>query len=188
MIEPLQDVLKKVNLKHAGIKQEPYSTPLQDQLQQLQHHKINMLFLLDSNPVALQQQLFTAIRQLHQAKAPNSYPNTPGANRSIKPTDGQIICCRCHQVGHYTCSCRATLMPGTTKTDFFHAQPHTGGCQNQRPSFLNHGTLQYLESLYVPKENNWHTNFRLPQEQFFGIQLPTGLHMYLCSTRTHFLI
>ena len=72
MIEPLQDVLKKVNLKHAGIKQEPYSTPLQDQLQQLQHHKINMLFLLDSNPVALQQQLFTAIRQLHQAKAPNN--------------------------------------------------------------------------------------------------------------------
>ena len=63
----------------------------------------------------------------------------------------------------------ATLMPGTTKTDFFHAQPHTGGCQNQRPSFLNHGTLQYLESLYVPKENNWHANFRLPQEQFFGI-------------------
>lgn len=56
------------------------------------------------------------------------------------------------------------------------------------PVFLNHGTLQYLESLYVPKENNWHTNFRLPQEQFFGIQLPTGLHMYSCSTRTHFLI
>ena len=50
---------------------------------------------LDTNPVALQQQLSKMkedIKQLQQTKRPNAYPTPPGNYRSFWTTEGLVIC------------------------------------------------------------------------------------------------
>ena len=50
---------------------------------------------LDTNPVALQQQLSKMkedIKQLQQTKRPNAYPTPPGNYRSFRTTEGLVIC------------------------------------------------------------------------------------------------
>ena len=97
----LQEIRKEVSLKHTGIKEEPYSAPvnntltnyLQQNISQLQtdlqclKDAINTPYIqyaapLDTNPVTLQHQLSKMkedIKHLQQMKCPNVYP-TPTAN------------------------------------------------------------------------------------------------------------
>ena len=106
----LQEICKEVSLKHTGIKQEPYSTPVHDtHVNQLQHDisqlQTEMQTLkesmntpqnqyaatLDTNPVTLQQQLSrmkAEIRQLQQMNCPNTYPAPTGNYRSSRTADG----------------------------------------------------------------------------------------------------
>ena len=102
-MDRLQEIRKEVSLEHTGIKQEPYSAPVQDnhanhlqqdisQLQtdiQILKESINTphpqhLAPFDTNPVALQQQLSKMkedIKHLQQTKHPNVYPTPPGNHR-----------------------------------------------------------------------------------------------------------
>ena len=108
----LQEIRKEVNLKHTGIKQEPYSALVQDthtnhlqqNISQLQtdiqslKEAINTphtqyVAPLDTNPVALQQQLSKRkedINHLQQMKQPNVYPTRPRNYRSFRTTDGLL--------------------------------------------------------------------------------------------------
>ena len=110
----LQEICKEVSLKPTGIKQEPYSAPVQDthtnhlqqdisQLQtdmQILKESVNTPHTqyappLDTNPVALQQQLCKMkedIKQLQQTKCSNAYPTPPGNYRSFRTTNGLVIC------------------------------------------------------------------------------------------------
>ena len=114
LMDLLLEIHKEVNLKHTGIKQETYSAPVQDthtnHLQQnisqlrtdIQSFKeaINTPHTqyaapLDTNPVALQQQLSKMkedIKHLQLMKRPNVYPAPPGNYRSFRTTDGLVIC------------------------------------------------------------------------------------------------
>ena len=101
----LQEIRKEVSLKHTGIKQEPYSAPVQDtHVNQFQHditqlqtdkkslkEAINTPYTqyaapLNTSPVSLQQQLSKMkehIKNLQQMKHPNVYPTPPGLQRSF---------------------------------------------------------------------------------------------------------
>ena len=105
LMDLLQEIRKEVSLKHTGIKQEPYSAPVQDtHVNQLQHditqlqtdkqslkEAINTPYTqyaapLDTSPVSLQQQLSKMkehIKKLQQMKRPNVYPTPPGLQRSF---------------------------------------------------------------------------------------------------------
>ena len=140
LIDLLQEIRKEVSLKHTGIKQEPYSTSIQDthanQLQQgISQLQMDIQVLkgsmptpqhqyaapLDTNPVALQQQLSkmkAEIRHLLQMKRPNNYPNIPSNFRSFRTTDGQVICRRCNRVGHFARACPVSLTPTKVTTRY----------------------------------------------------------------------
>ena len=205
--ELLQEIQKEVSLKYTGIKQEPYSAPVQETHNAQMQPKISQLQTnkqfpkeamttrhnqyaapLDTNPVALQQQLSKSksqIKQLQQDRRPDSYLNTPGTRRNFRTTDGQIICHRFSHVGHFARSCETNLTPLKTKTGFPHAQSHAGGYQNQKPGYVNHGTLRYSQPQYVPNHNPRQNAFRTENDkkaQYYGISLPTGLHLYQIPT------
>ena len=129
----LQEICKEVSVEHTGIKQEPYSVLVQDthtnQLQQdiseLQTNKqipkesINTpqhqyATPLDTNPVALQQQLSkmkVEIMYLQQKKRPNVYPIPPGNYRHFRTTDGSVICRQCNCAGYFAHAWKANLLP-----------------------------------------------------------------------------
>ena len=184
LIDLLQEIRKEVSLKHTGIKQEPYSAPVQDthtnplqqDISQLQtdirtlKESVNTLHtqyaaLLDTNPVALQQQLSKMkedIKQLQQTKRPNAYPTPPGNCRSFCTTDGLVICQRCHQVGHFARTCPTNLLPLRAPMRYQNHQhnyvpPATS--QHSRPSYApNHLFNQYSQRpSYRPHANGHNT-------------------------------
>ena len=140
LMDLLQEIRKEVSLQHTGIKQESHSAPVQDthtnHLQQnisqlrtdIQSFKeaINTPHTqyaapLDTNPVALQQQLSKMkedIKHLQQMKCPNVYPTPPGHYRSFRTTDGLVICQRYNQVGYFTHACPANLPPPRAPTRY----------------------------------------------------------------------
>ena len=103
LMDLLQEIRKEVSLEHTGIKQEPYSAPVQDNLanhlqQDISQLQIDIQILkesintphpqhlapFDTNPVALQQQLSKMkedIKHLQQTKHPNVYPTPSGNHR-----------------------------------------------------------------------------------------------------------
>ena len=109
----LQEICKEVSLKHTEIKQEPYSASahnfhtnhLQRNISQLQTNiesfkdAINTPHTqyaapLDTNPVALQQQLSKMKednKHLQQMKSPNVYPTPPGNYRNFWTTESLVI-------------------------------------------------------------------------------------------------
>ena len=131
LMDLLQEIRKEVSLKHTGIKQEPYSAPVQDthanHLQQdISQIKTDIHILKESmntphhqyaaplhtNPVTLLQQLSKMkqdITHFQQTKRPNVYPAPPGNYRSFQTTDGLVICQRCDRVGHFARACPANL-------------------------------------------------------------------------------
>ena len=114
LMDLLPEIRKEVNLKHTGIKQERYSAPVQDTHTNHLQQNISQLRTdiqslkeaintphtqyaapLDTNPVALQQQLSKMkedIKHLQLMKRPNVYPAPPGNYRSFRTTDGLVIC------------------------------------------------------------------------------------------------
>ena len=123
---------------------------------------------LDTNPVALQQNLSkmkAEIKQVQQTRHPNSYPNNPGASRRFRPTDGQIICRCCNNVGDFARSCKTNLAPAKTNIRFPHAQSYAGSYENQRPSHVNHGISQYPQPQYVPNHNPRQNVFRTEKDE-----------------------
>ena len=113
LMDLLQEIRKKVSLKHTGIKQEPYSAPVQDNhanhlqqdifqietdiqiLKESMHAPHNQYVApLHTNPVTLQQQLSKmkeSIRHLQQTKRPNVYPTPPQEHsRVTRITDTTI--------------------------------------------------------------------------------------------------
>ena len=135
LIDLLQEIRKEVSLKHTGIKQEPYSAPVQDthtnhlqqNISQLQtdiqslKEAINTPHTqytapLDTNPVALQQQLSKIkedINHLQQMKQPNAYPTLPGNYRSFRTTDG-LLHVHAKQTYHLQDHPRVTRITNTT--------------------------------------------------------------------------
>ena len=129
----LQEIRKEVSLNYTGIKQEPYSAPVQDTHTNHLHQNISQLQTgiqslkevintphtqyaapLDTNPVALHQQLSKIkedIEHLQHMKRPNVYPAPPGNYRNFRTTDGLVICRQCNQVGHFARACPGNLPP-----------------------------------------------------------------------------
>ena len=140
LMDLLQEICKEVSLKHTGIKQEPYSAPVNHTHTNYLQHNISQLQTdiqslkgaintphtqyaapLDTNPVTLQQQLSKMkedIKHLQQIKRPNVYPTLPGNYRSFRTTDGLVICRRCNQVGHFAHACPGNLPPPRAPTCF----------------------------------------------------------------------
>ena len=136
LMDLLQEIRKEVSLKHTGIKQEPYSTPVHNTyVNQLQHDitqlqtdiqslkeaittpHIQYAAPLDTSPVALQQQLYKMkedIKHLQQMTRPNTYPASPENYRNFGTADGLVICRRCNQVGHFARACPGNLPPPKT--------------------------------------------------------------------------
>ena len=101
LMDLLQEIRKEVSLKHTGIKEEPYSAPVNNTLTNYLQQNISQLQTdiqslkdakntphtqyaapLDTNLVTLQHQLSKMkedIKHLQQMKCPNVYP-TPTAN------------------------------------------------------------------------------------------------------------
>ena len=162
LMDLLQEIRKEVSLKHTGIKQEPYSPPVhnnhtnhfQQNISQLQtdiqslKDAINTPHTqyaapLDTNPVALQQQLSKMkedIKHLQQMKCPNVYPTPPGHYRSFQTADGLEICRRCIQVGHFARTCSGNLPPPRAPTHY----------QNHRRNYVSPGPSQHSRPSYTP--------------------------------------
>ena len=133
--------------------------------------------LLDTNPVALQQQLSKMkedIKQLQQTKCSNAYPTPPGNCRSFCTTDGLVICRRCHQVGHFarilhsaaSQSPHALSEPSTQLCPSCHlptfspivwSQPPPPNQYSQRPSYRPH-TNSHNTMGYPYPQDVVHTN------------------------------
>ena len=162
LMDLVQEIRKEVSLKHTGIKQEPYSAPVQDthttHLQQnIAQLQTDILSLkeaintphtqyaahLDTNPVTLQQQLSKMkedIKHLQQMKCPNVYPAPPGNYRSFRTTNGLVICRRCNQVGHFARAYPGNLPPLRAPSHY----------QNHRHSYVPPAPSQYPQPLYTP--------------------------------------
>ena len=162
LMDLLQEIRTEVSLKHTGIKQEPYSAPVQDtHANQLQHditqlqtdkqslkEAINAPHTqyaapLDTSPVVLQQQLSKMkedIKNLQQMKRPNVCPTPPGPQKSFQTTDGLVICRRCNQVGHFACTCLENLPPPRAPTPY----------QNHQHNYVPPAPSQYPQSSYTP--------------------------------------
>ena len=160
LMDLLQEIRREVRFKHTGIKQEPYSAPvhnnhanhLQQNISDLQTDMQSLKNTiktphtqyaapLDTNPVALQQQLSKMkedIKHLQQMKRPNVYPTPPGHYRSFRTTDGLVICLRCKQVGHFARACTANLPPSRAPTRY----------QNHRHNHVPPAPSQYSRSSY----------------------------------------
>ena len=161
LMDLLQKIRKEISLKHTGIKQEPYSAPvqnthtnhLQQGISQLQTDIQNLkesvnrphtqyAAPLDTNPITLQQQLAKMkenIKKLQQTKRPNAYPTPAGNYRSFRTTDGLVICRRYHQVGHFARACLANLPPPRAPTHY----------QNHQHNYVPPATSQHPRSSYA---------------------------------------
>ena len=188
LIDLLQEIREEVRLKHTGIKQEPYSAPvhgthtnhLQQNISQLQtdiqslKDAINTPHTqyaepLDTNPVALQQQLSKMkehIKHLQHMKRPNVYPTPPGNYRSFRTTDGSVICRRCNQVGHFARACPGNLPPPRATThyqNYRHNYVHPAPSQYPRPSHTpNRPSNQYPQCPSYRSHTNRHNTMGYP--------------------------
>ena len=140
LMDLLQEIRKELSLKHTGIKEEPYSVPIQDTHANHIHQKISQIKMdkqffkksmntphhqyaapLHTNPVTFQQQLSKMkkdIKHLQQTKRPNVYPIPPGNHRSFRSADGLVICQWCNQVVHFARTCPANLPTPRTPTRY----------------------------------------------------------------------
>ena len=158
----LQEIHKEVSLKHTGTKQEPYSAPVHNTHTNYFQQNISLLQTdiqslkdaintphtqyaapLDTNPVALQQQLSNMkedVKHLQQIKRPNIYSTPPGNYKSFRTTDGLVICRRCNQVGHAARACPENLRPLRAPTHY----------QNRRHNYVPSATSQHPHSSHAP--------------------------------------
>ena len=151
LIDLLQEIRKEVSLKHTGIKQEPYSAPVQDthtnhlqqnfsQLQtdiQSLKEAINTPHTqytapLDTNPVALQQQLSKIkedINHLQQMKQPNAYPHSTWELQKLS-----------NHRRFVTRACKTNLPPPRPPTRY----------QNHQHNYVLPTTSQHPRASYTP--------------------------------------
>ena len=80
------------------------------------------------------------IKQLQQTKHPNAYPTPPGNYRSLRTTDGLVVCRRCHQVRHFARACLANLPPPRVPTHY----------QNHWHNYVPPATSRHPHSSYAP--------------------------------------
>ena len=159
LMDLLQEILKELILKHTGIKQEPYSAPIQDTHanripQEISQIKTDVQLLKESmntphdqyaafshtNSVTFQQQLSNMkndIKYLQETKRYNVYPTHLGNYRSFRTTDGFVICRRCNQVWHFARACPVNLQPPRALTRY----------QNYRHNNTPPATSQHPRSL-----------------------------------------
>ena len=170
----LQEICKEVSLKHTGIKQEPYSAPVQDthanhRQQDISQIQTDIKILkesintphpqyavpLDTDPVTLQQQLSKMkedIKHLQQTKCPNVYSTPTGNYRSFRITDDSdslVICRQCNHVEHFASACLANLPPPRAPTRY----------QNYRHNYIP-STSQHQRLSYTPNQHSQRTSYR----------------------------